>query len=132
MAAFEITSHQAMDQKLTFEAGFENSGGGGFGLFLFSLFSFASLCYINFFGSKTMSDRTKVVSPPASSSTPDKIKQFFEDRDWKFYCALAAGVTLAGAGAYYLTQPSSPPPKKKGSSSKKEVKSNKKASDAGR
>ncbi|KAI8341771.1 hypothetical protein BC941DRAFT_346310 [Chlamydoabsidia padenii] len=77
-----------------------------------------------------MSDRTKVVSPPASSSTPDKIKQFFEDRDWKFYCALAAGVTLAGAGAYYLTQPSTPPSKKKGSSSKKEVKSNKKANDS--
>ncbi|CEI99284.1 TOM (translocase of outer membrane) complex component [Rhizopus azygosporus] len=36
-------------------------------------------------------------------TTSDKIKKFFEDKDWKFYCALAAGVTLAGASAYYIT-----------------------------
>ncbi|KAI9354773.1 hypothetical protein BD770DRAFT_347220 [Pilaira anomala] len=45
---------------------------------------------------------------PASSkvvevNTSDKLKKFFEDKDWKFYCAVAAGLTLAGAGAYYIT-----------------------------
>ncbi|ORZ20242.1 hypothetical protein BCR42DRAFT_408316 [Absidia repens] len=80
-----------------------------------------------------MSNRTQAVSPPpssASSTTPDKIKKFFEDRDWKFYCALAAGVTLAGAGAYYLTQPSTPSSPKKKTATKKEVKTPKKAADA--
>lgn len=40
------------------------------------------------------------------SNTSDKIKKFFEDKDWKFYCALAAGVTLAGASAYYISSSS--------------------------
>lgn len=43
----------------------------------------------------------------------DKIKKSFEDKDWKFYCAVAAGLTLAGAGAYYLTSGSSKKGKKK-------------------
>lgn len=49
----------------------------------------------------------------ASSVTLDKIKKSFEDKDWKFYCAVAAGLTLAGAGAYYLTSGSSKKGKKK-------------------
>jgi import receptor subunit TOM70 len=36
------------------------------------------------------------------SSTLEKIKKSIEDKDWKFYCALVAGLTLAGAGAYYI------------------------------
>ncbi|KAI8991269.1 hypothetical protein BDF20DRAFT_904021 [Mycotypha africana] len=44
--------------------------------------------------------KTVVVQP---TSALDKIKKSIEDKDWKFYCALAAGLTLAGAGAYYLT-----------------------------
>ncbi|KAL9539931.1 hypothetical protein MBANPS3_009976 [Mucor bainieri] len=57
----------------------------------------------------------------ASSVTLDKIKKSFEDKDWKFYCAVAAGLTLAGAGAYYLTSGSSKKGKKK-PESKREVK----------
>ncbi|KAG0169063.1 TOM (translocase of outer membrane) complex component [Apophysomyces sp. BC1015] len=38
-----------------------------------------------------------------SASAQDRIKRVFEDKDWKFYCAIAAGIVLAGAGAYYLT-----------------------------
>jgi import receptor subunit TOM70 len=37
------------------------------------------------------------------SSTLEKIKKSIEDKDWKFYCALVAGLTLAGAGAYYIS-----------------------------
>ncbi|KAI7907183.1 uncharacterized protein BX663DRAFT_495090 [Cokeromyces recurvatus] len=44
-----------------------------------------------------------VQSTQVHSSTLDRIKKSFEDKDWKFYCALVAGLTLAGAGAYYLT-----------------------------
>ncbi|GAA5801005.1 hypothetical protein EDC94DRAFT_616764 [Helicostylum pulchrum] len=60
---------------------------------------------------------------PASSkvveaNTSDKLKKFFEDKDWKFYCAVAAGLTLAGAGAYYATSGVSK--KKKKPESKKE------------
>ncbi|CDH49989.1 import receptor [Lichtheimia corymbifera JMRC:FSU:9682] len=37
-----------------------------------------------------------------SHSTTERVKRFFDQRDWKFYCALAAGVGLVGAaGAYY-------------------------------
>ncbi|GAA5814154.1 hypothetical protein MFLAVUS_007647 [Mucor flavus] len=60
---------------------------------------------------------------PASSkvveaNTSDKLKKFFEDKDWKFYCAVAAGLTLAGAGAYYIS--SSGVSNKKKPESKKE------------
>ncbi|KAI8065174.1 hypothetical protein BC940DRAFT_356706 [Gongronella butleri] len=51
-------------------------------------------------------------SQAPASGAQDKINKFFEDRDWKFYAAVAAGVTLAGAGAYYLTQPPAVPKKK--------------------
>ncbi|KAL0075137.1 hypothetical protein F4703DRAFT_1744381 [Phycomyces blakesleeanus] len=46
------------------------------------------------------------VAPPATAQ--DKLKRFLEDKDWKFYCALAAGVTVAGAGLYYLSKPKKP------------------------
>lgn len=62
---------------------------------------------------------------PASSkvveaNTSDKLKKFFEDKDWKFYCAVAAGLTLAGASAYYISS-SSKKGKKKPEEIKKEV-----------
>jgi import receptor subunit TOM70 len=62
---------------------------------------------------------------PASSkvveaNTSDKLKKFFEDKDWKFYCAVAAGLTLAGASAYYISS-SSKKGKKKPEETKKEV-----------
>ncbi|ORX55657.1 TPR-like protein [Hesseltinella vesiculosa] len=66
-----------------------------------------------------MSNNQVNVQTPAPGSQ-DNIKKFFEDRDWKFYAAVAAGVTLAGAGAYYLTQSS--PPKKKASKKAKKTK----------
>ena len=47
------------------------------------------------------------------ANATDKLKKFFEDKDWKFYCAVAAGLTLAGASAYYLTAPSNKKGKKK-------------------
>ena len=40
--------------------------------------------------------------PLPSHSTTERVKRFFDQRDWKFYCALAAGVGLVGAaGVYY-------------------------------
>lgn len=47
------------------------------------------------------------------ANATDKLKKFFEDKDWKFYCAVAAGLTLAGASAYYITSPSNKKGKKK-------------------
>lgn len=39
---------------------------------------------------------------PSHSTTTERVKRFFDQRDWKFYCALAAGVGLVGAaGVYY-------------------------------
>ncbi|CEP17018.1 hypothetical protein [Parasitella parasitica] len=49
----------------------------------------------------------------ASSVTLDKFKKSLEDKDWKFYCAVAAGLTLAGVGAYYITSGSNKKGKKK-------------------
>ncbi|KAI9250537.1 hypothetical protein BDA99DRAFT_445111 [Phascolomyces articulosus] len=48
------------------------------------------------------------------------MKRFLEDKDWKFYCAVAAGVAAAGAGAYYLSSSSNN--KKKPKQQKREVK----------
>ena len=67
------------------------------------------------------------ISGPATSNTTvtdaspatERIKKFFEDKDWKFYAAVFAGVAVAGAGAYYLTSGSSSKKPKKSSSSKK-------------
>ncbi|KAI8374905.1 hypothetical protein BD560DRAFT_393536 [Blakeslea trispora] len=60
---------------------------------------------------------SKVAVP---SSTLDKVKKSFEDKDWKFYCAIAAGLTLAGAGAYFIS--SSSKKGKKKPEAKREVK----------
>jgi hypothetical protein len=54
-----------------------------------------------------------------ASPATERIKKFFEDKDWKFYAAVFAGVAVAGAGAYYLTSGSSSKKQKKSSSSKK-------------
>ncbi|KAI8365611.1 hypothetical protein EDC96DRAFT_481304 [Choanephora cucurbitarum] len=43
---------------------------------------------------------SKVAVP---SSALEKVKKSIEDKDWKFYCAIAAGLTLAGAGAYFIS-----------------------------
>ncbi|KAF7731599.1 TOM (translocase of outer membrane) complex component [Apophysomyces ossiformis] len=57
-----------------------------------------------------------------STSAQDRIKRVFEDKDWKFYCAVAAGIVLAGAGAYYLTSTSTPKAKKREMQKKPEEK----------
>lgn len=57
-----------------------------------------------------------------NNSTQDKLKKFFEDKDWKFYCAIAAGLTLAGAGAYYISTSSSASASSKKSKKKPETK----------
>ncbi|CAO3609592.1 unnamed protein product [Cunninghamella echinulata] len=71
-----------------------------------------------------MSDNRIVNATTSSSSTTNgaehKLKKFFEDKDWKFYLAVLAGVGVVGASAYYLSQPSSPkekPSKKEGNTS---------------
>lgn len=47
-----------------------------------------------------MESESTRTTPP--HSTTERVKRFFDQRDWKFYCALAAGVGLVGAtGAYY-------------------------------
>lgn len=60
-----------------------------------------------------MAPTEKAVVP---STTLDKIKKSIEDKDWKFYAALVAGLTVVGAGAYYISSSSSAKSKKKPSS----------------
>ncbi|KAI7861037.1 hypothetical protein BDC45DRAFT_430253 [Circinella umbellata] len=55
-------------------------------------------------------------------SASERMKRFLEDKDWKFYCAVAAGVAAAGAGAYYLSSSSSTNNKKKPKQQKREIK----------
>lgn len=61
---------------------------------------------------------TTTAVPDATPAT-ERIKKFFEDKDWKFYAAVFAGVAVAGAGAYYLTYGSSSSKKSKKPASKK-------------
>ncbi|KAI9301753.1 hypothetical protein BJ944DRAFT_257413 [Cunninghamella echinulata] len=68
-----------------------------------------------------MSDNRIVNATSSSNGAEHKLKKFFEDKDWKFYLAVLAGVGVVGASAYYLSQPSSPkekPSKKEGKSKK--------------
>ncbi|CDH54101.1 tpr domain containing protein [Lichtheimia corymbifera JMRC:FSU:9682] len=59
-------------------------------------------------------------SEHTTNSATERMKRFLEDKDWKFYCAVAAGVAAAGAGAYYLS--SSGSDKKKPKQHKREMK----------
>jgi import receptor subunit TOM70 len=59
-----------------------------------------------------MSANSEKIVEKAPATAPEKLKKFFEDKDWKFYCALAAGLTLAGAGAYYMTSGNKKPKSK--------------------
>ncbi|KAG0309449.1 TOM (translocase of outer membrane) complex component [Dissophora globulifera] len=49
----------------------------------------------------------KVPAPVSVSGGPSAIHKFVQDKDWKFYAAVASASLLAGAGLYYLTRPSS-------------------------
>ncbi|KAF9165873.1 TOM (translocase of outer membrane) complex component [Mortierella sp. AD011] len=72
----------------------------------------------------------KAPAPVPVSSGPSAVQKFVQDKDWKFYAAVASVSLLAGAGIYYLTRPSPSPetdePKSSKSKSKKK-KSKKKA-----
>lgn len=59
-------------------------------------------------------------SEHTTNSATERMKRFLEDKDWKFYCAVAAGVAAAGAGAYYLSTSGSD--KKKPKQHKREMK----------
>lgn len=59
-------------------------------------------------------------SEHTTTSATERMKKFLEDKDWKFYCAVAAGVAAAGAGAYYLSTSGSD--KKKPKQQKREMK----------
>jgi import receptor subunit TOM70 len=61
---------------------------------------------------------TNSTSVADASPATERIKKFFEDKDWKFYAAVLAGVAVAGAGAYYLTSGSSSKKQKKPASKK--------------
>lgn len=52
-------------------------------------------------------------SVPDATPATERIKKFFEDKDWKFYAAVFAGVAVAGAGAYYLTSSNKKKPSNK-------------------
>ncbi|KAI8881829.1 TPR-like protein [Backusella circina FSU 941] len=78
-----------------------------------------------------MSANSEKIVEKAPVTAPEKLKKFFEDKDWKFYCALAAGLTLAGAGAYYMTSGSKKPKTKlEPKEAKKEVQASKKQAES--
>lgn len=62
---------------------------------------------------------TNATSVSDASPATERIKKFFEDKDWKFYAAVLAGVAVAGAGAYYMTSGSASSKKQKKPASKK-------------
>ncbi|KAF8980839.1 TOM (translocase of outer membrane) complex component [Entomortierella lignicola] len=73
----------------------------------------------------------KVPAPVPVSNGPTAVQKFVQDKDWKFYAALASVSLIAGAGIYYLTRSSSPETDEpKSSKSKSKKKKNKKKSAA--
>ncbi|KAF9583288.1 TOM (translocase of outer membrane) complex component [Lunasporangiospora selenospora] len=72
----------------------------------------------------------KAPAPVPVSNGPNALQKFVQDKDWKFYAAVASVSLLAGAGIYYLTRPSSTPEEPKTSKSKSKKKKNKKKSAA--
>lgn len=65
-----------------------------------------------------------------SSNGPSAIQKFVQDKDWKFYAAVASVSLIAGAGIYYLTKPSESAEEPKASKPKSKKKKNKKKSAA--
>ncbi|KAI8596449.1 mitochondrial precursor protein import receptor tom70 [Dissophora ornata] len=49
----------------------------------------------------------KAPAPVPVSNGQSAVQKFVQDKDWKFYAAVASVSLLAGAGIYYLTRPSS-------------------------
>ncbi|KAG0347742.1 TOM (translocase of outer membrane) complex component [Podila humilis] len=64
----------------------------------------------------------------SSSSGPGAIQKFVQDKDWKFYAAIASVSLIAGAGIYYLTRPSEAAEEPKTSKPKNKKKNKKKKS----
>ncbi|KAF9373416.1 TOM (translocase of outer membrane) complex component [Podila verticillata] len=65
-----------------------------------------------------------------SSNGPSAIQKFVQDKDWKFFAAVASVSLIAGAGIYYLTKPSESAEEPKASKPKNKKKKNKKKSAA--
>ncbi|KAF9436419.1 TOM (translocase of outer membrane) complex component [Entomortierella beljakovae] len=73
----------------------------------------------------------KVPAPVPVSNGPNAVQKFVQDKDWKFFAAVASVSLIAGAGIYYLTRPSSnETDEPKSSKSKSKKKKNKKKSAA--
>ncbi|KAI7828012.1 hypothetical protein BC939DRAFT_483512 [Gamsiella multidivaricata] len=74
----------------------------------------------------------KVPAPVPVSNTTSAVQKFVQDKDWKFYAAVASVSLLAGAGIYYLTRSSSDvdADEPKSTKSKNKKKKNKKKSAA--
>ncbi|KAF9191786.1 TOM (translocase of outer membrane) complex component [Haplosporangium sp. Z 767] len=72
----------------------------------------------------------KVPAPVPVSNGPSAVQKFVQDKDWKFYAAVASVSLLAGAGIYYLTRSTSAPEESKSSKPKSKKKKNKKKSGA--
>ncbi|KAI1315649.1 TOM (translocase of outer membrane) complex component [Mortierella claussenii] len=70
--------------------------------------------------------------PAPSAHGPNAVQKFVQDKDWKFYAAVASVSLLAGAGLYYLTRSDSSPEsgEPKSTKSKNKKKKNKKKSAA--
>ena len=67
-----------------------------------------------------------VPAPVPVTSGPSAVQKFIQDKDWKFYAAVASVSLIAGAGLYYLTKPSSEAEEPKSTKSKSKKKKNKK------
>ncbi|KAF9428379.1 TOM (translocase of outer membrane) complex component [Podila epigama] len=65
------------------------------------------------------------VQAPASNGQ-SAIQKFVQDKDWKFYAAIASVSLIAGAGIYYLTRPTEQPDEPKSPKPKSKKKKNKK------
>lgn len=66
----------------------------------------------------------------SSPNGPSAIQKFVQDKDWKFFAAVASVSLIAGAGIYYLTKPSEAAEEPKASKPKNKKKKNKKKSPA--
>ncbi|KAF9576225.1 TOM (translocase of outer membrane) complex component [Mortierella alpina] len=72
----------------------------------------------------------KVPAPVPAAGAPSALHKLVQDKDWKFYAAIASVSLLAGAGLYYLTKSPSAAEEPKSTKSKSKKKKNKKKSAA--
>lgn len=91
--------------------------------------------HLSFKSQRNMSGITTPAVVPApvqvpASNGPSAIQKFVQDKDWKFFAAVASVSLIAGAGIYYLTKPSESAEEPKASKPKNKKKKNKKKSAA--